>query len=206
MKKINKERLTIAWASLLIGCFLSISIFRNLSVLFFVLVFMIAIGIYVLVNVVAEALAANNVKSSLNLMAYMEEIRNLSIEKATEEAEKILKEKGKFFCVETEEIPPDVIFRMGSISSGFFKKYKKVKVLYGDTIFGWELMRVSDYDQNYIRIGLDTDFIEYAVKSHEDEIYELGEGIDTPCSIVPTIYHLFLLLDQSIYDGRPLPN
>lgn len=196
----KKEQLVIVWCCLL-GAFLISSLitraFTWVSILIFGIAFVVLLsGINGFVWLASKMTA----KSCEDLIDFIAEINKLPIEEVKAQAEGVLENEVQFLCEKADSPIFTSGFLLGQLTEEFFSKYISVQAVNGDTAIGRCYLSQSDYASGFIRIGIDTDFIEYVVKAREDQIYIAGEDGDPEGSLDKTIYHLILSLDYSMRD------
>ena len=144
-------------------------------------------------------------RSNGGITDFMVEIYKLPPESAKATAEDLLRDESRFICIRAEEDLPDNIAALGGCVADLFARYQGIKRVGGDAILGWDQVGESEYLKGFVRIGIDTDFVEYAARPNIHGVYEL-DGSDQSIQDVgppayPSVYHLILMIDRS-YSGK----
>lgn len=130
---------------------------------------------------------------------------DLSLDEAKSQALAILGDSSRFRCVE-EPIPRDAgpVEMLGTELNAFFGRYREVRMVYGDMVLDRDGIRPSEIDQQFFKVGRDTEHAELAVRRGSDVVLEIDESSrgGAPLAEYPSVYHLILDRNHVIHgDG-----
>lgn len=129
---------------------------------------------------------------------------DISLDEAKTQALAILSDSSKFRCVEEPIAHDDGLLEMLGVElSVFFKKYREVRMIYGDMVLDRDGIGPSEIDQQFLSIGRDTEHAELAVRKGSDVVLEIDESSrdGTPLAEYQSVYHLILERDHLIHEG-----
>jgi hypothetical protein len=132
-------------------------------------------------------------------------ITQLTIEEAKAKSNVLLEDSAKFKCVRST-VSDSPAFSLAQSLMDFFSAYESVEAVAGEGIISKKMIMPSEYQRGFLRIGTDSDFTELAVRSNEDQLYQIDGSerteTDFRSSQLPSIYHWVLVTDFVLYGGK----
>jgi hypothetical protein len=127
-------------------------------------------------------------------------LNDIGLNDAKEKAEASLLDKCKFECIEATGAFPHLICNTNQHVFAIFSKYRSIRVLNTQAILGWEEVRVSNLNSEFIRIGSRVDAAELSINTRDgdDRVFiidgteENEQDIDSASFL--SIYHWLLFV------------
>lgn len=199
----SKHDLKILFSSLLGGILATYLLSKVLAInplLLCIIVFCLLITIVYLIIWLMEKM---NKSKDTDLITYRVEQSKLPTEVVKEKVDLLLDDHKKFLVVlADQELPDNLQNLLGDELGLFFSKFKQIEALDGDLKLNWDIIGPSN-NSKYLRIGYDTDFVEYVLSEDKKQIYEIDGSEKNEEEIQnwphPSIYHLILYVHKCIY-------
>jgi hypothetical protein len=128
-------------------------------------------------------------------------LRRLSVDEARAKVVRVLQDISRFNATPAESENPCMPEVLGPALTSFFRIYQSVVAVRGEFQISRGFLSQQPYRQGTLKVGIDSDFCEYAAFPNDDQVLEVeGSGGESVVHTHPSIYHLVLFVNWNLYE------